>query len=250
MSTEFVFGVVNDEDDSLKGKSGGGKFGLNTGNITKLEFTDKAGKDNGPGNAVDIWFQLGDREYRRRIYETTGDLFGKKNVKVAPGEEGYDALYKEDMTQKMAVINHALKAVGVTNEQIAKVLSVPATDFSDWCTKILSLVPAEFQKKSVDAFLEYQWEIGEDQDRTYPELPKNMKGGAFLKPHVAPVGKWVEVRDDKGLHYVDDAGNRHPFDRDVSFMEGNKGTPQSVGAPSTGTAAFNSPASTADKSTW
>ena len=58
MSTNFVFGAVNDEDESLKGKSGGGKFGLNHGNITKLEFTNTAGKDNGPGDAVDIWFQI------------------------------------------------------------------------------------------------------------------------------------------------------------------------------------------------
>ncbi len=240
MST-FVFGVVNDEDDSLKGKSGTvGKFGLNTGVISKLEFTDTAGKDNGPGNAVDIWFQLGEREYRRRLYETTGSLFGKKNAKIEPGEEGYDELYKIDMTQKMAVINHAIKAVGVTNEQIAKVLGQGAADFTDWCNKVLSLVPAGFQNKPVDAFLEYQWEIAEDQDKTYPELPKNMKGGAFLKPAVIPVGgTWNEVRDDKGLSYEDGAGNKHPFERDIAYLESNKGTQQGVGAPAPASNALN-----------
>lgn len=253
MSTGFVFGVVNDEDDSLKSKAAGGKFGLNTGVISKLEFLSTAGKDNGPGNAVDIWFLLGEREYRRRIYETTGQLFGKKDVRLNPGEEGYDDLYRVDMTQKMAVINHALKAVGVTQEAISKVLASGATDFTDWCNKVLSLVPAGFQNKPVDAFLEYQWEIAEDQDKTYVELPKNMKGGAFLKSSVIPVGgTWTEVRNDKGLHYVDSAGNIHPFDRDIAFMESNKAIQQGVGAPvaNSGAAALNNAANTADKSTW
>ena len=34
-----IFGV-NDTDESLKGKSGGGKFGLNHGFVAKIEFTD------------------------------------------------------------------------------------------------------------------------------------------------------------------------------------------------------------------
>ncbi len=157
------------------------------------------------------------------------------------------------MTQKMAVINHALKAVGVTQEAITKVLAGGATDFTDWCTKVLSLIPAGFQTKPVDAFLEYQWEIAEDQTRTYPELPKNMKGGAFLKPSIAPVGgTWNEVRDDKGLHYVDGAGNIHPFDRDSAYMESNKAVQQGEGAVNTAANALNKPAGTAEpkKSTW
>jgi hypothetical protein len=239
MSTDFVFGTVNDTDESLKGKSGGGKFGLNHGNITKIEFTATAGKDSGPGNAVDIWVQIGEREYRRRLYETTTGLYGKKNVLIEPGQEGYAELYVEDMKQKMAVIVHAVKAIGVTQAQIDTIFTTPATSFTDWATKITSLVPAEFQKKPVDIFLEYQWEIGEDQDKTYPELPKNMKGGRFLDSSVAPVGKWNEVRDEKGLHYKDDAGNIHPFDRSLAFMESNKGIQQ--GNVATTNAAFSNP---------
>lgn len=263
MSTGFVFGVVNDEDESLKGKSGGGKFGLNVGNLVKIEFLDDAGKDKSPGNAVDIWFKVGEREYRRRLYETTGELYGKKNTRVAPGEDGYAELYNADMTQKMAVINHAVKAVGVTGEQIAKVLATPATNFTEWCQKVLSLVPADFATKPVDGFLEYQWEIAEDQDRTYPELPKNMKGGAFLKPHVKPVGEWKEeltwttgtgddVENHEGLRYVDNGGNVHPFDRSKDFMESAKGTPQGVGAPTKAGNALNNAVATDDakKSTW
>lgn len=246
MSTGFVFGTVNDGDESLKGKSGGGKFGLNTGNITKIEFLDTAGKDNGPGNAVDIFVQIGEREYRRRIYETTGSLYGKKNVLIEPDQEGYADLYKEDTMQKMAVIVHAIKAVGVTQAQIDNAFANPATSFTDWARKITALLPAEFQKRPVDFFLEYQWEIADGQDKTYTELPKNMKGGRFLDVAVNPVGKWTEVRDDKGLHYKDDAGNVHPFDRNTTFMESHKAIQQGVGSPSA--PALNSAAPTT--STW
>ena len=246
MST-FVFGTVHDGDESLKGKSGGGKFGLNHGNITKIEFTDTAGKENGPGNAVDVWVQIGEREYRRRLYETTGSLYGKKNALIEPGQEGYAELYNDDMTQKMAVIAHAVKAVGVTQAQIDSAFAKPETSFAGWARRITALVPAEFHKKPVDFFLEFQWEIADGQDKTYPELPKNMKGGRFLNASVNPVGKWNEVRDEKGLHYKDDAGNIHPFDRNTSFMESNKAIQQGVGSPSAPTLDNSASAGT---STW
>lgn len=246
MSTGFVFGTVNDGDESLKGKSGGGKFGLNTGNITKIEFLDTAGKDNGPGNAVDVWVQIGEREYRRRLYETTGSLYGKKNVLVEPEQEGYKELYNDDMTQKMAVIVHAIKAVGVTQAQIDGAFATPVVNFADWARRITALVPAEFQKKPVDFFLEYQWEIADGQDKTYVELPKNMKGGRFLDAAVNPVGKWTEVKDDKGLHYKDDAGNIHSFDRNPSYMESKKAIQQGAGSDSA--PALNS--GTPSTSTW
>ena len=245
--SNFVFGAVNDTDESLKSKSGG-KFGLNQGNITKIEVLTNAGKDGADANAVDIFVQIGEREYRRRIYETTGALFGKNNTKVNPGEEGYDALYKDDMTQKVAVVTHAVKTVGVTTEQINSAFATPASNFLEWANKMVSLLPADYQKRPVDVFLEYQWEIAEDQDRTYPELPKNMKGGRFLNPAVKPVGKWTEVVNEEGLHYKDDAGNLHPFDRDATFMSGNKGKQQGVGAANAGSALDN--ATEPKKSTW
>lgn len=246
--SNFVFGAVNDTDESLKSKSGG-KFGLNQGNITKIEVLTNAGKDGADANAVDIFVQIGEREYRRRIYETTGAIFGKNNTKVNPGEEGYDDLYAADMTQKTAVITHVVKAVGVTTEQINSAFATPVSNFIEWANKMVSLVPADYQKRPVDVFLEYQWEIAEDQDRTYPELPKNMKGGRFLCPAVKPVGKWQEVINEEGLHYKDDAGNIHPFDRDATFMGGNKGKQQGVGASNNAASALDN-ATEPKKSTW
>lgn len=237
MST-FVFGAVNDGDESLKGKSGGGKFGLNTGTISKLEYVTDAGKDKSPGDAVDIHVLIGEREIRRRIYDITGELFGKKDTKYSPGDPEYAELYNAAITQNMAVITHAVKAVGVTPEMIGKALAVPATSFVDWVQKMLALLPSNYPEVPVDIFLEYQWKIAEGQDKTYLEVAKNMKGGAFLKPAITAKGTWTtelswvgaKGEDVEGLRYIDDAGNIHPFTRTQAYMESPKGYQQGDGA--------------------
>ena len=82
-------------------------------------------------------------------------------------------------------------------------------------------------------FLEFQWNFGKKQDgglndKTYPTLPKNMKGGYFITP--AHPGVWVEERgEDKSLCYKNSNGQKHPFERDANFMTGNKGTQQVLG---------------------
>jgi len=80
MSTEQKtgWGFQNDNDDSLKSKQGG-KFGLNNANITKFEYNGNAGKDESPADAIDITVAIGDKEYRTRIYDITGDLFKGDN---------------------------------------------------------------------------------------------------------------------------------------------------------------------------
>jgi hypothetical protein len=226
----FNFGAVNDTDKDLAGKSGG-KFGLNTGYITKLEFTSEAGKNNEPGDAVDLEVQIGDKTFKNRLFDITGDLYGAKNVKVTPEEEGYDALYQEAMKQLTAVITHAIKALGVSQEAIEKKFTQPATSYADWCKKILSLLPLDYKTIPIDIFLEYQWTFGKDSegnenDKTYLILPKNMKGGRFLCPKMNPVGKWTEVKDEEGLRYVDSANNIHIFDRSAGYMESNKAVQQ------------------------
>lgn len=243
--SNFVFGAVNDADESLKSKSGG-SFGLNQGHITKIEFNPNAGKDGAAANAVDIVVQIADREYNRRIYETTGALYGANNALVQPGEDGYDELYATDMKQKTAVIIHAVKATGVTQQTIDATFATPATSFTDWAKKVIALVPPNYKSLSVDAFLEYQWEIKEGQDRTYVEVPKNMKGGYFLIASVKAVGSWKEQRDSDGLKYVDDAGNVHPFDRNLTYMESNKANQQGAGATKQDTPT----GATASQSTW
>ena len=240
-----VFGYVNDNDESLKSKSGG-KFGLNQGFITKLEYNPNAGKDGAAADAVDMTIQIGEKEFRNRIYDVTGALY-KGGDLVEKDEEGYQELYMAEMNQRMAVVIHTVKATGVTDEQLKTALANPPADFKGWAEIVCALVPTDFKTKSVDVFLEYQWNIKGDNDRTYLQLPQNMKGGRFLCASVAPVGSWEAKIDSNGLRYVDSANNEHPFDRSANYMDGNKAKQQIEGEEESAGAGI---ASTSDKKNW
>ncbi len=223
-----AWGFQSDNDESLKSKSGG-KFGLNSATITKFEFNPNAGKDGAPSNAIDMTIMIGDREYRNRVYDITGDLYSG-NESVSPGEPGYAEAFAAEQKQKTAVVVHGLKALGVTDAQIMERLkAAQPTDFATWAQAVCSTLPANFATLPVDVFLEYQWNIGEGNDRTYLQLPKNMKGGRFLSPAVACVGEWTETVDSKGLRYIDKANTEHPFTRGKNYMESNKAIQQIEG---------------------
>lgn len=256
------FGSINDTDESLKSKSGGGKFGLNTGFITVLEYNPNAGRDKSPGDAVDITFLVGEKEFRRRIYDVTRVYDKDSNEISDENSPEFIKGYNANMAQAMAVVTHAVKAVGVTQVQIETALKNPPTNFADWATIITSLKPANFADLPVDGFLEYQWNIGEGQSMTYLELPKNMKGGRFLCPSIRPNGSWKAETTWKetdensaeisceGLRYVDDSNNVHTFVRSSSYMESNKAIQQRDGEEAAAVTQTTPSQANAKKSTW
>ena len=261
----ITFGSINDQDESLKGKSGGGSFGLNESvNITKLEYNPNAGKDNGPGDAVDITVLVGEKEFRRRMYDVTRIFDNSGNQMTDENDPEYIKKYNENMTQTMAVIVHAVKATGVTQQQIDAAVGAGVGSFAEWAKAVTSLVPADMDKRPVDFFAEYQWKIAADNDKTYLEVPKNMKGGYFLVPAVPPQGgQWTEERQweatdsngitktHKGLRYVDGNGNVHPFTRSDNYMESPKGYQQIDGQENSAQTALNNASPVdAKKSSW
>ena len=229
------FGYVDPADESLKTRSGG-TFGLNQGIMSKFEFNPNAGKDGTAANAIDIEFLVGDRDFRLRIYETTR-VFDKKNNEITDvNSKEYIDAYNDDWKQKNAVIVHVLKAFR-TEQEIKQALSVPMNTFADFGNIVQSLVPDGFNTRPLDIFLEFQWNINDGQDRTFLQLPRNMKGGYFIVP--AQQGTWKEVRlEDGSLVYKNEAGVEHPFKRDKNYMESNKANQQIEGElPASGTSA-------------
>lgn len=239
-----AFGNVNENDESLAAKTGGNiVFGLNTGNITTLEYNGEAGKDGAPGDAVDITVTINGREVRSRIYDVTR-IYSRNGEELefdADPNSEYQKKYRDQITHATAVIKQAVKATGVTEQEIAVALSKPLSSFADWAKVMTGLIKPGFEENPVDVFLQYQWNIKGDNDRTYLELPKNMKGGKFLIPSMAPVGEWKEEKEwtenkpngnvvtHKGLRYVDGANNSHMFTRTESFMTSNKAIQQKEG---------------------
>lgn len=224
---QIGFGFVDDTDESLKSKSGG-KFGINTEVfLTKFELNQHAGKDNADGDALDMTFQIGDREFRNRIYPTTRVYKDGQEITDKSSTE-YKKAYNDDWSQKNAVIVHVLKSFK-SGDDIKKALSVPLSTFKDFVEVCQSLLPDNFKSKPLDVFLEWQWNISDGQERTFLQMPRNMKGGYFVVAQQSPVGSWNPIMDDKGLRYVDDQGNEHSFTRDKNFMESNKANQQIEG---------------------
>lgn len=233
------FGAVNDKDESLQSKAGG-KFGLNTNaRITKLEYNPNGGADNAALDAVDVTVQIGDREYRERFFDSS-KVFDSKGNELQPGTPEFQKGYNEDMTQKTAAITHIVKATGVTQEQINAAFGQPVGGFKQWVEIMIGLVPADFKEKSVDVFLEYQWSIKGDNDRTYLQLPKNMKGGYFISPAVPCQGEWKTV-DGESLTYKDATGKEHPFTRSAAYMDSPKANQIIEGQESDGSAIAGQP---------
>src|SRR6218665_100647 len=241
LEEQLKYGFISDNDDSVKGKSGGyGQFGLNTGNISHFAFNPYAGRDGTEMNAIDVTIKTGEKEYRKRFFEISR-LYGKGGEIADRSSAEYKNAYKDAMGQLVAVMVHLLKAVGVTETAISNALKNGFSDFSSWAKVVTSLAPLNYAEKPVDFFLEYQWEIQQGQNKTYLELPKNMKGGKFLCPHIEPVGgSWTEQRTWQlenpnkiakietmtGLRYIDAGQNIHPFKRDKMYMESRKAIQQ------------------------
>lgn len=254
------FGAVNDEDKSLAGKAPGGKFGLNSGFLTKIEYNGMSGKDNTEGDSVDIHFTVGEKEFRRRIYDVTRVYVGDAEI-TDTEDAAYIKQYNADISQAMAVVIHAIKAVGVTQAQIEKALIQPPADFASWAKIVTSLVPLNFDKIPVDGFLEYQWEIKGDATMTFLQLPKNMKGGRFFAP--GEPGVWTEefawaetneetgaITEHKGLRYVQ--GDKvHPLTKSEFFMESPKAIQQIDGQEAaSAVTGVMAQSGEAKKSTW
>lgn len=222
------FGFVDDTDESLRTKSGG-KFGLNQGAfLTKFELNENAGKDQSKGDALDITVQVGDKKFMNRIYPTTRVFDNDGNEIEDKTSDEYKKKYNEDWTQKNAVIVHILKCFR-TEDEIRKAFAANPSTFAEFINICAALLPDNFSSQPLDVFLEYQWQIASGQDRTFLQLPKNMKGGYFLVKEHKPEGKWEEIRED-GLRYVDDKnGAEHPFTRSENFMASPKSYLQKEG---------------------
>lgn len=237
---ENIFDTKAD-DASLQSK-GGGSFGLNKGRITKFEVNPNAGKDGAAQDAVDLDVTVGDREFRSRHFLNLA-VYDNKNKLLNPGEPGHQEAFVAHYSQVIGVIKHALGALGVTEQAMSTATAgLTSKDLIEGVKKLVALAPANCSTIPVDVFLEYQWSIPEGKDRTYLQLPRNMKGGRFLSPSVP--GTWEEVKaEDGSLSYINKEGQKHPFTKDAGFMGSNKAIPQGNigGSGGTTSAPTNSP---------
>lgn len=223
-------------------------FGLNKGaKMTKFEYNPNGGKDNSPGDCIDIVIELKGKEFKERFYDITTGFF-VNNVMALPGTPDYIANVGAEVDGLQAIIIHYMKAVGTTQEKIDQATATPISTFAQWATVMSAIIPKDMATKELDIFLQYQWNIKGSNTVTFLELPNTpnkLKQGAFVIPSVP--GKFTKVEGVEGLSYVNETGVIHPFVRTEWFMESNYAKKQSTEAASNPLS--NTPAATAADNT-
>ncbi len=208
-----------DSNEVAPGASGG-KFGLNTGvNVTKFEYNPNAGKDGAQQDGIDLTIQIGEREYMKRFFPVS-KVFAKGGGEIT---DTNSPEYKEELEKAVKLLNAELTSIVeayVSPEEVKAALSAPINSFKDFAQILERLVKSvpNWEKQPVDVFLQYQWQPTGDNDRTYLQLPNNVKQGIYI---VKSKGNgYVEDRTDTHLKYYNpENGETHPFKRGKWFVE-------------------------------
>lgn len=242
------------------------KFGLNKDcRLIKFEWIPNGGKDGAEGEALDIVFLINGVEKGYRQFPVTQGFDKQNNPVTDPkSPEFRDAMM--EMNQRAIHVVHAFQESDV----IKQALSRPFPGgFKEWCKALEALLPPNFKDKPLDIFLNFQWQIGANANKTYLDLPKKTAYGKYI---VASDGKDYEEQrkenpddnDKAALVYVatpppgvEGEPVYHPFVRNGWFMNSHFAIQQkdnSVGESSTGstlsTTGTPAPTGEAAKKAW
>ena len=246
----FNFGYVEESNNAFNKDY---RMGLNRGTLT-VAFNPNGRAGGTPRNCVDVKFDSeSGLSINQRYFEPDENPYYKEpgatqNVKINSSHPDYKTAMKIVTGKLLATLTHIIKAVGVTDEMLKKAFTNPANSFEDWTKKALSLVNNTVVHE-VDMFLEYEPTLG-DKKQTYLQIPKNMTAGYFVIPRTQ--GEWSEVITEtskgKTLSYVNQNGDKHPFEKNESFMAGTKSYQQFKDAPASSKASSNE--ATTEDDSW
>lgn len=214
-------------------------FGLNAGlaKLTKFEWIPNGGANGAEGEALDIVFNINGVDKSYRMFPVT-KAFDKENKEVTNPDS---AEIKDALIDFNARITHILHCF-IEADDIKAGFSRPIPDFKTFCQIAMGMLPKDYKEKSLDIFLQYQWQLGEGKERTYLEIPKKMKYGKWLAASTGQ--KWAEqkvanadqnVRE--ALFYTNEKGEKHPFTKNGWFMSSNFAKQQKAAGAETSAAA-------------
>lgn len=209
-------------------------FGLNAGAtfLKKFEWIANGGKDGAEQEALDIIFSINGTEKSYRMFPIV-KAFGKNNEEITdPSRQEFkDAII--DLNARSVHILHAF----MDSDSIKAGLSRPIGDFKGFCQVLMSMLPKNYKEIALDIFLQYEWQIGANQNRTFLTIPNKMKYGKWLTK--AEPGTWTEHRVEnpadsvtKALWYENEKGDIHSFVKNGWFMNSNFGSQQKAGTTS------------------
>jgi len=235
------------DSESLAPGKQGGKFGLNTGAyVTKFEYNPNAGAGGAQQDAIDFTVQVGEREYRLRFFPVS-KVYSKEGGEITDtGSDAYKEAMKKETAQLSATLSDIVKCF-VDEGTLKTALATPIASFKNYAEILQRLVQSApaWQSTPVDVFLQYQWKPSGDNDKTYLELPKNVKHGIFITKSLGEGYK--EVRTPTSLSYVNEIGDKHPFKRGEWFLGSAYANPVDLSGNSGGPAPT---INTSGGSTW
>lgn len=214
------------QDDSVPSSSL--VFGLNPGaaRLITFQWINTAGAGGSEGEALDVQFSIegNERPINYRLFPVT-KVFLPTGGEVTDREHPE---FKKAVKNFNSSITHIMHCF-VSTDVLTTALGRPIENFKEFCKILEALLPRDYNKVSLDIFLQYDWQFKkEDQKVTYLGLAKKMTYGKWLCPAVAPVGSWKTVKPANintdtpvALKYVDDENNVHPFTRNGWFMLSN-----------------------------
>jgi hypothetical protein len=209
-------------------------FGLNAGvtNLIKFEWIPNGGKDGAEQEALDIVFKINGVEKSYRMFPVV-KAFGKNNEEITDPNAPE---FKDALTDFNARVTHILHAF-LDSDSIKAGFARPISSFKDFCQIAMSMLPKNYKEVTLDIFLQYEWQLRPEQEKTYLTIPNKMKYGRWLAP--AQPGTWTEKRVEnpadsvlKALWYENEKGDIHPFVKNGWFMNSNFATQQKTGSSS------------------
>ena len=213
----FEFKSIKDAPESTGGAYG--RFGKNDAILTKFEYTDAGGASGASQDALLVTFKVGEADFNYRIFPPK--VFGSMDA----NSEEYRTALKKAEDQVSTAISQITESIVDANLIVSTLQSTKPTTFKDYVQTMERLIKntANWDKKELDLFLNWQGKPGTNQNKTFLEVPRqtilNFSNSIFVT--AKQPGTWTEDTDGGKLVYKNEAGAQHPIKRDAWFMKQN-----------------------------
>lgn len=207
-------------DDSYVPKIINSKFGLNLAKLEEIKYI-AADEAEGTGEAIEFNYDIDGEKRSARKYAVTKAYDDNGNEVTDPAHEAME----KERNNLVGSIYHMLKPYfGDRIQQVAQSFNQPVAGLKGVMDIFMKYVTQDYKNIPVHLFLQYSWNIKGDNNKSYLEIPKNLKHGHFVS--AALPGEWKqkvlpEEKEGKYLIYENEKGEIHPIYKNKWFMESN-----------------------------
>jgi len=227
-------------DDKVVEQSGGNmKFGLNQKVLlTEIKLLNGPDAQGVNQQYVEFHFNVNGTNTHARLYPVTKVTIKVDGVEQEITDPNHEE-FKKALIQQQAWFTHFFKCFASEEAIKGALAGKKNLTFITYLQAQLALMnPSEAKATPLDLFLEYQWSPSAD-GKTYLQIPKTRKHGAFICKHIP--AEFKEVRNTNGLKYITANNVEHPFVRNEWYVasgfankSGDAPTGMAMSAPTAG----------------